>query len=114
VNILINIFIIIIVCSGIIGAYAMTLTMLITIINGESKWGYFVFIYPCAPIILGFSILGFIGGVQMWHLFDEEGILRMIYSCWKENFKDSIVGSIVVIGWWITIIYLFNYDNMHI
>lgn len=91
---------------GIIGAYAMSLSIMLMITAGEGKAMYLAFIFPGMIYIIGYSFLGFLWGLQFWNLFDEDGPIHSIIVSWKENPIDCIISTIEFIGIWLLVGYL--------
>lgn len=91
---------------GIVGAYAMSLSMLLMVTEGEGRKMYLAFIFPGMIYVVAFSFMGFLWGLRFWDLFGKEGPIQSIVGSWKENPIDCTISTIGFIGIWLLLVYL--------
>ena len=96
---------------GVIGAYAMSLTLVTGMADKKREMWFFVF--PGAAYVIGFSVLGFVGGLWIVPLFrnssypGSEGLLKTIEKAWSEDPAKSLLATILFCFIWGIIISYF-------
>ena len=91
---------------GVVGAYAMSLSIMLMATAGESRLTYLAFIFPGMIYIVVYSFLGFLWGLRFWSLFGQEGPIQAIIGSWKENPVGCAICTTEFIGIWVLLGYL--------
>lgn len=95
----------IIISLGIIGAYAMSLSKMALLTQSDSGIDYHKFIYPGVINIIGYSVTGFLWGLELRRLFGPEGPILSINMHWKVNPVNCAVTTLEFLAIWLLIGY---------
>ena len=91
-----------IISVGVIGAYGMSLIKMMTLARGENGVDYSKFINPGIINMIGYSITGFMWGLELRRLLGREGPIININMSWKNYpVNSAIITTEFLIVWFL-------------
>jgi hypothetical protein len=83
-----------------LGAYAMSLSMMLSFLAKEGRRSFWVFIFPGAIYVLGYSLLGLFWGAKVWRLLASDGPIAAIREGWSDDPHGAAIVSIIWVSEW--------------